>query len=35
MEHWIMKIANDPYSPKWWVWLLMAVILFILALCLC
>jgi len=24
MEDWRMKIANDPDSPPWWAWVIMA-----------
>ena len=27
MEDWRMMIVNDPDSPPWWVWLLLAGIL--------
>jgi len=26
MEDWRMMIANDPDSPPWWFWILLAVI---------
>jgi len=31
MEHWMMKAANDPDSPPWWVWLILTVALTALA----
>lgn len=33
MEDWRMMIANDPDGPPWWVWLLLAGVLIVLAIC--